>query len=448
MRPKRTRPPAEGQTSATTQRRSSAWVLRVAVSYLALPLTSLATGPLLARVLGPAERGELAAMLMAIALPSVVLSFGLQEATNYFVARGRASALQGIRVGTIPALICGVLSSALIWSVAPLLFPGQPQAVLLLQLGSLTLIPDIWFNVVRGSVLGRGEFGLANAERWLGALSRLVVLIAFALTSSLTLGSALWTTAGSSILGATVLLAIFRRSPTRQDPPPRTREVLRYGARSWVGTLTGSLNARLDQAVLLPFVGAVALGQYAVAATLAAFSLYFAAAVRDVLLTKAASGGGVEAIARSSRVLTLVVGIGCLLGSLTSFITIPLLFGAEYSPAIPLAQVLFLGALPASLNAALGAGLMAKDMPGGVSFGELTGLLVTIAGLLLLIGPLGVMGAVITSVASYTATTVVLVLVIRRRLGIPVRDCFAVKRTDIDWLRAEVTRMRKRSRPA
>lgn len=420
------------------QRRSSTWVVRIALSYLALPLTSLLTGPLLARLLGPAERGELAAILTPIALLPVLLSLGLQEATNHFVSRGALTARRAIRVGSGPALACGVASSVLIWSASSLLFPDDPGARLLLALGGLTLVPELWFVVVRGATLGVGRFDLANQERWIGAVSRLAVLILIAAAGGISLTTAAWTTLGSSLFGAAVLLLVLRQ---RQLPPISSvgaRAVLSYGSRSWVASLAGLLNARLDQAILLPFVGAAPLGQYAVAATLVAITLNLGAALRDVLLTRAVGNAGMEITLRATRLLVIGIGAVTVVGAATSFITIPLLFGSEFGAAVPLAAVLFIGALPASINAALGAGLMASGRPGSVSVGELFGLVITALGLLTLVGPLEVMGAAVTSVASYAATTLVLLIVLKRVAGVGPRDCLVITSDDLRWARQEL----------
>jgi O-antigen/teichoic acid export membrane protein len=433
-----------GRVPSPVARRASDWVLRVMLSYFALPVTALATGPLLSRTLGPAQRGELAALLMPIALMPTLLSFGLQDAATVLVARGRLSVRQAVRIGSPAAATSGTAAFTLLWFAAPLLLRSHPQGIQLLRLGSLTLIGELWFNVIRGAALGRGRFELANGERWLGALSRFVVLVTLAVLGHLTITTAFWTTVGSSLLGALVLLLALRGSSAVQVPQSAHIWTLTsFGLRSWVGGLAGQLNARLDQSVLLPFIGAAALGQYAVAVTLATVTNYFAGAVRDVLLTRVAHGGGVLQAARVTRMLLILVGSVALLGALTAPITVPLLFGNDFRPAIGLAQVLFLGSIPAALNASLSAGLTAGNKPGRVSIAETAALAVTVIGLVTLVRPLGALGAALTSVLSYAVTTAGLLFWYSRRCDISLRQCLVPDSDDVRWLVRELIRVRQ-----
>ena len=88
-----------------TSRRSAQF--RSLAAYAAAPVFGLATGPILARALGPAGRGELAGMLQPLTVAAGVAAMGVPVAVAYHVARGqgnRSTLMRGLVLAATPAL--------------------------------------------------------------------------------------------------------------------------------------------------------------------------------------------------------------------------------------------------------------------------------------------------------------------------------------------------------
>lgn len=79
-------------------------MITATIRNLVVPLSALATAPILAYSLGVEERGELAAATVPLFLFISLASVGLPEATTYLVARGRVHARDVTRFAVILSL--------------------------------------------------------------------------------------------------------------------------------------------------------------------------------------------------------------------------------------------------------------------------------------------------------------------------------------------------------
>jgi O-antigen/teichoic acid export membrane protein len=123
------RPPAKTEPTEPDHRlarlRLSSVVSRLAAANLAMAAVTVLTAPLQARVLGPAGRGELAAILVPLGLAPVILSIGLG---TYGFRNAALGARVGTLVGTLGSLLflLGVLGAALGPLVGEFVANGRP----------------------------------------------------------------------------------------------------------------------------------------------------------------------------------------------------------------------------------------------------------------------------------------------------------------------------------
>jgi hypothetical protein len=68
---------------------------------------------------------------------------------------------------------------------------------------------------------------------------------------------------------------------------------------------------------------------------------------------------------------------------------------------------------------------------------EVTGLVVSVAGLFLAVPVLGGLGASMVSAATYTAVFALLLWFFHRAAGIPVRSCLIPQDGDLEWIRQQ-----------
>jgi O-antigen/teichoic acid export membrane protein len=97
---------------------------------------------------------------------------------------------------------------------------------------------------------------------------------------------------------------------------------------------------------------------------------------------------------------------------------VPLVFGSEFSPAVPVAEVLLLGTVLMGAKDVLAGGAQAVGRPWLASRCELVALVVTAAGLAALLPLFGVMGAAIASVIAYGTALGLLVVGSVREFGL------------------------------
>jgi O-antigen/teichoic acid export membrane protein len=424
------------------------------LAQVALPLTSLISGPILARTLGPDGRGVYAAVLSPLLVLSFVANVGLPDATTYAVARLRIPKPHVVAVLGKVTLAYSIVAAGLLIGFAPLLLHRTPQGVTLLQVTALTLPAQMFLTILRQTTSGSADFKWRNVERALSALLRLVGLVLFAIVGWLTVASSVWVTVITSLVGVPILLvALFgprvwpelKSDPqVRHERPHLTRELMRYGFRGWGGTFAYLVNWRLDQAVMVVLVDAKQLGYYAVAVSLAELPQTAFIQLRNILFAESARRDDMLLVARGCRVLIAFTVVMAVAGAAISPVLVPLMFGHAFEPAVLMSQILLVGTIPFLVGQVLNGGLMSLGQPFRASAGQLIGAVFTLTGLFTLCPHIGAVGAAWTSLAAYTVNAVVVATIFCRETGIRPRQLLLITRGDLHWLAVRVEKLGRR----
>jgi O-antigen/teichoic acid export membrane protein len=417
------------------------WSSLAQISY---PVSGIITGPFLARTLGPSGRGVYAAVLAPLLVFGFIAHIGLPDATTYAVARLKLPKGHVVLLLSRLTLLYSILGAAVLYFIAPVLLHKSPEGITLLRLGALTLPAQMILIVLRQATSGSGEFRWRNVERVTSAVLRLVGTVLFAAVGWLSVSSAVWVTIVTGLVGVPILLvALFGWRPQenlRLDPelrrarPHLTRELAAYGLRGWGGVFAYLVNYRLDQAVLVALVSPRELGFYAIAVTLAELPQTAFMQLKNILFAEASARDSVLLVARATRLLLSVTSVMAIGGVLVSPLIIPFMFGHAFRPAIPMAQILFVGTIPFLLDQVLAAGLLSLGMPGRRSFGQLTAACLTVVGLPLLCPTLGGVGAAWTSLAAYSTSATISLVIFRNSTGILYRYILVPQWRDVRWL--------------
>lgn len=424
-----------------------------ASSVAVLPLTALITGPLLARVLGPYDRGLMAAVLAPMFVSMFVAAFAIPEAATYVTAKLGVPLRRATWTGSQILLVCGLIAATALYIAAPALLRGTPEAVGMLR-QAVPCLPLLMYTLLqRFSMSGVGRYGAVAVERTTAAVSRLVLLVVLAGMGILTAASAVWINIGTTLLAGLVLLVPLLRTPpdTRPAASAPSGRVLRhqmlvYGVRGWGGVVANLVNWRLDQAILPALTGATNLGFYAVAVGLAELPSSLIGATKSVVFTEASARGNMQIAARAARVI-LAVSIavdGVLV--LAAPTLVQLLFGSRFQPSAPLSQLLLLGNIPFTAEVILAAGLLAAGRPGLRSIGQIVAAALTLVGLIILVPMWGVTGAAVTSLVAYFISFIMTLIFFSRVSHVPVRDCVFIKGADLRWASGLVTKKLRRGR--
>jgi O-antigen/teichoic acid export membrane protein len=420
--------------------------VRLAISNLAIPASAVLTGPILARSLGPAGRGALAAVLNPIALSTFVLNLGVPQALTYVVAKGRSTTALANRLGVVLGALIGLACAGGLIALTPILLQKYPHQQTLFIVLSLLLPLQMSVGMLRYVAQARGRYELMTRERWFSVISRLVLIAGAALAGTLTVAAAAWFTHGTAVLATLLLLPILwaresDKADEREPPSAVTRFVMRYGLTTWVGTVGGVLVMRLDQVLLTPLAGPKELGYYAVAVSVAEVPLLGLLAVRDVIFSASTDRDDPHLVARATRATVLLAVPLCLLGILLAPVLLPPVFGAGFGPSVRMTQVLFLATIPNGISMVLSAGLLASGRPALASRAALVAAGVTVVALFALVPALGAIGAAYASLIAYVVLAVMVSMSLSWVTKLKPREFLVPRRADLVDI---VTRLRGR----
>ncbi len=376
----------------------------------------------LARWLGSAGRGELAATFLWPTLLIYLCAFGLIPAVAYHAALPDSS----------PGKVAGSAFSCAVWQGAaalaggyiliPLLLHSQSRQVIADSRLYLWVVPLIIVSQYGQAVLqGRLHFKHLNGLR--------AVVPAGYLLGTLVLHQAGLLSARNIVflhITLQVLVAILTIRVSRGlgflDGLGMDRGVVKkllgYGGKVYAGEVTSTANLRLDQILMAALFPPEMLGVYVVAVSSASIPEMFASAVRMVSSAKIAAVATPEArreqLVSTFRKYIAISLPGILLMALVLPFAIPLVFGREFEAAIVPAEVLLVGSLLLGIRGVLAGGAQALGDPWIGSKAEVCSLPVTSALLLLLMPKFGILGAAIASVLSYATQVAVIAAGLRR----------------------------------
>ncbi len=411
---------------------------QVAVANVLFTGLSFITSPITAHVLEPAGRGELAAVLVPYSWSILLFGIGLPT----YAARAAASE-EGVQLGTllgtmgVAAAALGLVGILIGVPLAGVLAGHNALVHRLILIGLLTLPVSLMAGVGIGVANGLEQWHRLNLMRVLPPLLTVAAYVVLVILGSLTVTAAAVVAWSAGLVSVIPLVGIVRR----YRPLSFDRRVLRtafaFGSRAWVGTLASNANYRLDQLIMIPLVVPRQLGLYAVAVNVSMLDTFLVSALSTVIGPSVARGNR-DLIARAVRVTIAVdAAFGVGFGVISRWL-LPIVFGARFADALPMVYVLLAASVPGAAAWILGSALQNAGQPGVPALGEIVALVVTVAGLIILLPALAGLGAAIVSGAAYSTNAALQIGLARRRMGIPVRDMLVVRRSDIDVLIAAV----------
>jgi O-antigen/teichoic acid export membrane protein len=192
-----------------------------------------------------------------------------------------------------------------------------------------------------------------------------------------------------------------------------------YGLRSYGIDLCGALAQYVDQALVLGMLSAVEMGSYVVCLSLSRILNTIAIAASTVLFPRSVGASPRQAVLSALRTqiaVTSLASCGALLMLLLGTPALRLLYGSKYADASSVLKILILEALLSGAITIMSQPFMALGRPGVVTMLQVTGLLFTIPGIVVLVPRYGTSGACIALVMSACLRLVLLAGAYRRIL--------------------------------
>ncbi len=409
------------------------------------------SGVILARWLGPHDRGVLALVLL---LPSTVVTmvkFGAAQANVYTINRHKASVDAVASNALVLAIFWGLLSSTVVWLLRDQLtgsvlrdVPDWALVFALVRVPML-LLDNYLFSILQAT----GKFATYNIRLLISESLRLVsiavALIVFdlGLMAALVIYTLVWV-----VNIVWLVAAMSRRIRFRLKIDwPLLRETYSFGIRSYVQILTQHMLLRISFYMVSYFLGPAHVAFYTIALRFTELVLEVPQAIGLVLYPKLASLEEAEIHRLTAQTCRR-----------TLMITVPAAVGLAFVG--PYIIVLWYGeAFRAATEplpwAALGVALMSvyviitRDFTSRAKqrINTLSGLVALGSNAVLnylMIPTLGIVGAAMATAISYAAACVVLIGFFLHDSGLSLREVLLPTRGDVDYYVQVLTRMAKR----
>ena len=383
--------------------------LTASYSLIAAALNSI-NGLIIARMLGPAGKGDFAAVSAFFGLTLLVFEIGIGSSVVYLVSKERETRADVVRTAGAILLPLGILATLATEIVGASLqggSSGRATAFMVLPiaiLASFMLAPPT-------SALQALDLRRWNHMRLTQPLIFLILTVGAELTTTLSVTLLVNLLSVSLILQAVWTWKVANRLQIRHGRfnTESLKPMLKFGASNMAATAPNALNSRVDQLILAVMVPASALGQYSVAVSISILATPLITAFGYVAFPSLARGESVQdtikLVTRGSLLLSITIcGVIAACGPWL----VPLLLGRAYHSVTILLLILAPGAAVVAVNQVLGDVVRGLGRPGIVARCEWLGLVCTVIGLLLLVPRWGAVGAAVTSTVTYLVVFILL----------------------------------------
>src|SRR5215469_16808000 len=393
-----------------------------------------------ARFLGPAGRGQLSLCMMVLGCGVLVGGLGGEIPILLWSADEKRKSSEWL-----PSVaVCGLLGStlacgiwaALFWWWRPAFLHGIDAALARLVLiaiplstfGTYALSFLIGLNRIRERSL------LVVINQFVTLVLAALFLAVFHPTAQLGMLAVL-----SGLVIALFFAQIFLRGhwEFRRSDQPRAATIgraLSLGLRGQLGNVATFFNYRLDVFIVNYYLGTAAVGLYAVGVMVSEsiWQVPNAAAMALVPRTARQQGqSGAEFTCMVCRhVFTLAVLAAIGVAALSAW-AIPAVFGEAFRASVPVIWWILPGTVALAASKVMCADLMARGMPEYSSLFALVTLVITVVLDLVLIPRMGIQGAALASSVAYYANSMLVAIVLRKKLQVTWGSLFIPTRAEL-----------------
>ncbi|NHM01090.1 oligosaccharide flippase family protein [Flavobacterium difficile] len=342
---------------------------------------------LISRVLGPAQRGEIAAILLWPSLLLYLGSFGTYQSVIYFFSKENRN-LKHINGTFLYVTALNSIVSILVGSL--LIFVTLHALSLHLKWYSLLLLvtlPFSIFNQLVASLLqAKSKFKVFNITRLFFPVVYFIGILFLFFFHILTVETIIWIQIGITLLQFLLFLKIytihFSTGFSLSIHKKTIKIIYNYGFKVWVGDLSQGLNIKMDQILISSLLLSADLGIYVVANSLASFTSIIPTAYKTVFLPKVASlKSHFDKKTLASKVLLqffMLNGLTTVFALFCTPFALPMLFGDAFLAAIPIALILLVGYFFLNLKTVMAALVQGFGKPLFSSYAEIFGLVILV----------------------------------------------------------------------
>ena len=414
---------------------------------LLITLLGLVGSIILARWLGPSQRGIFAAIILIPTLVQYFVNFGLYSATIYFTAQPNSNKntiwSNLIFIGFIQSIV-GILLGYFIIN-----FYLQKYSLAIVHLGNIYLftIPLGLFGMYATYMLqGCSHFKIINFLKCIVPLGYCIGIIWLKFQQILTIENLvyiqLFIQSSYLIIAIFLLYKILLNQFIFKIEYDSIRKMLTYSIKIWFGDISQLANSRIDQFLIGGFLSSRDLGIYTVAISVARFTSVFSDSITTIMLPSITGKNSfqekVTEMLNFFKKYWVFSIIFHLIFALSLPILIPFVFGNAYSESIIICQILVLGSLFVNAKTVLGGGIMGMGFPVIMSYVEFFGMIISLIFSILLLKLHGLIGVSIAITFSYLCQFL-LFLFLTNRKGISYKNLLFISRIELQenlkWLK-------------
>lgn len=396
------------------------------------------TSPILARALGPAGRGEVAAIFALLTLGPWICDLGITQYLAREAAQGEKTLGELVGSSLPLAAAASLIAVCAAVPLAHLLGRGRSEVVDFLELGLFLMPFNVLFLTLSGVAVGLQHWNLVVTWRLLNTIVPSLAIFALAALGGLMVSTVAVVYLATGVIAVAPFAVELTRIGRLQFVPSVCAAAAKFGVRSWLATLATAGTFQLDQVLMAGMVSSRQLGLYALAVTLSGLTAPLIGAMSSALLPRVAAGDP-DLAARACRFSVLFAVITGAVIAAVSPVAVPLIFGTAFKPAVPMLMILLPANLFAIAGQILSGALIAAGVPQAVARAQFAGLVVTVPGLLLLLPAGGGLAAAGVSLGAYVVVLALVFQPAKKALHTNGRALMVVKVDDMKWIRSALT---------
>lgn len=397
-------------------------------------------GVVLARWLGPHDRGILALVLLLPATAITLAKLGVPQSCVYFINRDKWPATTVASNAMSLALLLGTAVAAACWLLRePLLatvLPGVPPWALALALVRvpLLLIDDYFFGVLQAV----GNYRIYNQRLIVGELLRIAAIFVALVGFGMGLFAAvLIHTAVSAVIVVWLLVGVYREIPfSLRIDTGLLRGQLAFGFKSYVQTLTQHMLLRIDVYMIAYYLGPAETAFYSLALRFTEMVLEIPQAVGLVLFPRLASLPAAEIYRLTAQTCRRTLALTSVFAAGLAVLGPPVIvlwYGDDYAPAGDPLVWAAIGIIAMSIYVIVTRAFTSQNRQRVNIAAGIPALGLNVVLNALLIPPLGITGAALATAVSYTIACLVLVTLFTRESQMPLRRVLVAEREDLQF---------------
>ena len=402
-------PIGEGSVVAENPRHGLRAVIQSIASKAAILVLQAGTGILTARMLRPAGRGELAAMILWPLFIASLTTLGVPSSLIYHLRHHPEQRERLVAAGFLMATVLGIVAATVTATILPLWLHQYSPAIIRSAEWFLVTVPLCSITLAgRAALEAAHDFSGSNAIQTLTPLATLITLLGFLAVHGLNPYTAAIAYIAAALPSFWLMIVRIRRAGMKLGGVQLAviKQLLDYGIRSYGIDLLGTLALQVDQVLVVSLLSPSAMGSYVVVLSLSRMLNLFQTSVVMVLFPKAAGQSKEEVLAmtgRAVRVSGFATAVCGLLVCIAGPTLLRLLYGAEYVGASGALRILVIEATLSGVVFVLAQAFMALNHPGVVTVLQALGLSLSIPMMLWLIPHYGIYGAAISLLTSTIA---------------------------------------------